>query len=181
MKRIILYLIRGEAKEAHEAITKDLAERFDSFPMHTRIPPHLTLKRWFELDDGGMEELHKKLDDFTEAHVQSDLNLKDFGCFETKVIYVDVQPSEETLSTIRELMAELHTIEGLSFDEFDDIENDLHASVAIQAWKPFDFDKMWSYLQTTIAPDFRLKFDNVALLKREEDKWEIEKVWELRV
>ena len=51
MRRIIAHAIRGDAKIAHEAITRDLAEKFDSFPIHERIPPHLTLKRWFELED----------------------------------------------------------------------------------------------------------------------------------
>ena len=49
-RRIIVHLIRGEAKNTHESITRNLVEHLDAFPIHDRILPHLTLKRWFELD-----------------------------------------------------------------------------------------------------------------------------------
>lgn len=43
-------MLRGVAKVAHENLTKDLVEELGAFPIHDRIDPHLTLKRWFELD-----------------------------------------------------------------------------------------------------------------------------------
>ena len=86
-------LIRGEAKEAHEAITKDLVEKFDAFPIHDRIVPHLTLKRWFELDAEGIKEVHTALDGFVATHSQSEYRLRGFNNFGEGVIYVDVDPS----------------------------------------------------------------------------------------
>jgi hypothetical protein len=53
---ILVHLIRGEAKKAHEEITHKLAEHLDGFPIHERIVPHLTLKRWFELDEIGIQK-----------------------------------------------------------------------------------------------------------------------------
>ena len=178
MRRIIAHVIRGEARIAHEAITRDLADKFDSFPIHERIPPHLTLKRWFELDEKGMDTLHKTLDVFATSQKQSDYALSGFGNFGEGVIYVDVIPSAEMLQSALHLMDALHKVEGLTFDEFDN-GSDFHATVAMRALKPFDFDQIWNYLETVPQPDFKMKFDNIAVFKKPVDVWEVERIWEL--
>ena len=179
MKYIIVHLIRGEAAQAHEAITRDLTATFDTFPIHDRIIPHLTLKRWFELDEAGMGSIYQTLDTFVADHTASDYRLHGYGHFGEDVIYVDVQPSSEMSATSRDLMKVLHTIEGMTFDEFDDIEDDLHATVVMGALKPFDFRQVWDYLNTKQGMDFNMKFDNIAVLKRETDNWVVDRVWEL--
>ena len=179
MRHIIVHLIRGDAKEAHEAITKDLVEKFDAFPIHDRIVPHLTLKRWFELDETGMGEVYKALDEFATSHTQSDYRLHGFNNFGEGVIYVDVDPSEKMTQSAGELMSALRGIKDMTFDEYDAIEGDFHATVAMRALKPFDFKETWDYLLTQKALDFNMKFDNVAVLKKDNDKWIAERVWEL--
>lgn len=180
MRHIIVHLIRGEAGEAHEAITRDLTEKFDTFPIHDRIVPHLTLKRWFELDGAGMESVRNMLDMFAAAHTQSDYRLHGYGHFGEDVIYVDVKPSAEMSAIARDLMKSLHSIEGMTFDEFDGVEDDFHATVVMGALKPFSYAQIWDYLNAKEAMDFNMKFDNIALLKREADKWVVDQVWELK-
>lgn len=179
MRHLIAHLIRGEARVAHEQITADLAEKFDSFPIHERIQPHLTLKRWFELDTEGMAALDTVLNAFAKEHKQSGYSLKGYGHFGTEVIYVDVEPDPETSKTIRALMTALRSVNGMTFDEFDEEEDDLHATVAMAALKPFDFARVWSYLQEARQPEFAMSFDNYALMRREESGWVVVRVWEL--
>lgn len=179
MRHIIVHLIRGEAKEAHEAITRDLVEKLDAFPIHDRIVPHLTLKRWFELNEEGMGEVYKVLDEFAASHSQSDYRLHGFNNFGEGVIYVDIDPSQEMSDSARDLMNALHTVKDMTFDEYDAIEDDFHATVAMGALKPFDFKETWGYLLTRRPLDFDMKFDNIALLRRDTDKWVPERVWEL--
>ncbi len=180
MRRIIAHSIRGDAKNAHEALTKDLADKFDSFPIHERISPHLSLKRWFELDEQGMEALCKTLDAFVATRKQSNYKLSGFGHFGKEVIYMDVVPSKETLVTVKDLKTELHKIEKLTFDEFDDLENDLHATLVFGALKPFDFDPIWEYLEKIPQPNFNMKFDNITIFKKLVNTWEVERAWELK-
>lgn len=180
MRHILVHLIQGEAKSVHESITIDLAEKFDSFPLHERIPPHLTLKRWFEPDDAMLATLDKTLSDFADAHTQSNYSLKGFGHFGADVIYVDVESTPETSQIVRELMSVLRSIEGMTFDEFDDEEDDLHATVAMGALKPFDFNMLWDYLKTGTQPDFAMKLDNIALMRRGEERWEAVNTWKLK-
>ena len=178
MRHIIAHLIRGEAGKYHQNLTKELTEKLDAFPIHDRIPPHLTLKRWFDLDEESMNSLHRLLDDFVSSHKQSDYSFTSFGHFGTDVIYVDAIPSKEMSEDVLELMKKLHKVEGLEFDEFDN-GSDFHATVAFGALKSFDYDKVWNYLQTTKQPNFNMRFDNIAILKKPIDKWVVDRVWEI--
>lgn len=177
---IIVHLIRGDAKEAHEAITRDLVKKLDAFPIHDRIIPHLTLKRWFEIDELGMAELYKVLDIFVLSHTQSEYRLHGLSNFGEGVIYVDVDPSPEMSQTARDLMTVLHDIKNMTFDEYDAIEGDFHATVAMRALRPFDFQETWNYLQKQTTLDFNMKFDNIAILRKDTDKWVPERIWELQ-
>lgn len=178
-RHIIVHLIRGEVKEAHEAITRDLVAKLDAFPIHDRIVPHLTLKRWFELSEAGMREVYKVLDEFATSHTQSEYHLHGFNNFGEGVIYIDVDPSVEMSQSARDLMNALHTVKDMTFDEYDAIEDDFHATVAMRALKPFDFRETWDYLQMQKVPDFTMKFDNIAVLRKDSDTWVAESVWEL--
>ena len=178
-RHIIVHLIRDEAKEAHETITKELVEKLDAFPIHDRIVPHLTLKRWFELDGAGVEEVYRVLDVFAATHMQSDYRLHGLSNFGEGVIYIDVDPSNEMSQTVSDLMVALHTVKGMSFEEVDTTEQHFHATVAMRALKPFDFKETWDYLLTQKQLDFNLKFDNIAILRKEKDKWVPARIWEL--
>lgn len=178
MERIIVHLIRGGAKEAHEAITQDLVQKFDLFPIHERVTPHLTLKRWFKIGDQEMNELCNNLDIFTASQRQSQYSLSGFGNFGEGVIYVDVVPSSEMSKFVTDLLETLSKVGGLTFEEFDS-PRDFHATVAMRSLKPFDFNKIWSYLKTVPQPSFQMRFDNFAILKKIDDKLFIERVWEL--
>lgn len=178
-RHIIVHLIRGNAKEAHEAITRDLVERFDAFPIHNRIVPHLTLKRWFEMDETEIEQVYTALEEFITLRTQSEYTLHGFNHFGEGVIYVDVTPSPAMSETTRDLMTVLHKLDTMTFDEYDSVEDDFHATVAMRALKPFDFTETWEFLQTIPTPHFKLMFDNIAVLKREADKWVPARIWEL--
>lgn len=178
-RRIIVHLIRGEAKEAHENITRSLVEKLDAFPVHERVVPHLTIKRWFELDEAGVRSVYAALDEIARTHKQSSYRLRGLNNFGEGVIFVDVAPTQEMLGTVSAVMKAMRGIEGMTFDEYDEIEGDLHATVAMRALKPFDFKETWDYLQTLPELDMNLQFDNIAILKKVDNKWIPEKVWEL--
>jgi 2'-5' RNA ligase len=178
MKYLIAHLIRGEAKEAHEAVTKDLAEKFDIYPLHTHIPPHLTLKTPFDLDVKNSEPLYKTLTEFAESHTQSEYRFKGFGQFTEHTIYIDVLPSEEMKLIVRELTQTLEGVPGLVIDAYD-TEQKFHASVTRDIFKPFNATEVWKYLQTKNQPDFKMKFDNIAVLTKSGEHWVVDRIWEL--
>jgi len=178
MRHIIAHLVRGEAKDYHINLTKDLVEKFEVFPIHNRIPPHLTLKRWFEIDVEDMTDLYDRLTVFAAQSKQSDYSFKGFGNFGKDVIFVDAIPSVEMSERIQELMTMLHEIKNMKFDEYDN-GSDFHATVTLGALKTFDYDEIWNYLQTIEQPNFAMKFDNIATMKKVNGKWVVDRVWEI--
>lgn len=179
MKHIIVHLVRGEAKEYHESLTKDLVEKFDVFPIHERIPPHLTLKRWFEVSDRDMQLLHNLLDGYTATHTPSGYDMNQFSNFREDVLFLDVEPSEKMQRDVLELMDALHTHPSLEFDEYDN-GSDFHATLTMRALKEFDFHAIRNYLDASEPPNFKMKFDNIAILKKPETEWVVDRVWELQ-
>ena len=178
MRHIIAHLIRGEVKDYHIALTKDLVEKFDVFPIHNRIPPHLTLKRWFKLSVDDMQKLHVLLDDFTQSHTQSAYTMNKFGNFREDVLFLDAEPSKKMTRDVLELMDVLHIHPSLTFDEYDN-GSDFHATLTMAALKPFDYNSIRNYLATIKQPEFKMKFDNVATMKKSDGKWVIDRIWEL--
>lgn len=178
MRHIITHLVRGEARNYHISLTKDLVEKFDVFPIHDRIQPHLTLKRWFELEDKDMDTLYGLLDSYAASHTQSDYAMDSFGNFRDDVIFLDAKPSEKMQADVQDLMKILRTHPSLEFDEYDN-GSDFHATLTMAALKDFDYDTIRSYLNTIEQPHFEMKFDNIAAMKKVDGKWVVDRIWEL--
>ena len=66
----------------------------------------------------------------------------------------------------------------MHFHEYDN-GGDFHATVAMSAPKPFNFDEVWNYLQTGEQPNFEVAFDNIAVLKKEHAVWVVDRVFDL--
>ena len=125
-----------------------------------------------------MQKLHILLDDFTQSHTQSDYSMNKFGSFREDVLFLDVAPSEKMQGDVLELMDVLHTHHSLTFDEYHN-GSDFHATLTMRALKPFDFQAIQDYLHNLKQPNFAMKFDNIAILKKPETEWVVDKVWEL--
>ena len=126
-----------------------------------------------------MKELYEKLEEFACSHIQTDYSLKGFGNFGDDVIFMDVKASREMMNAVSDLGKTLHTIQNLTFDEFD-TNDGLHATVAFGSLKPFNFNEIWNYLATTSEPNFQMKLDNITVMKREKDIWEIDRIFEIK-
>src|SRR5690348_9253220 len=108
MKYLIAYLLSGEAKAAHEALTAEIADQFGVFRLNGHIPPHVTLKVPFETDD--IEDVEKTLSSFADHYPRTEVRLWGFGAFGVEVLYVAVLASPETQATIRHFMEALKTV-----------------------------------------------------------------------
>ena len=70
---------------------------------------------------------------------------------------------------------------SIIFDEYDDLKNDFYSTVAMRALKPFDFQQIWNYVSSTPRINLPMKFDNIAVLKKVDEKWVVDRVWELPI
>lgn len=178
MRHNIVHLLNGEAEIMHHSVMDDIAEKFDIVPFYKLMPSHLTLKRGFESDEVDMMDLYERLDTFSTAHTSSEYSLKGWGQFPGKAIYIDVTASKKMSDTVAALLNSIRNMSGMNFHEYDN-GGEFHASVALSALQPFDFEKVWNYLQTIEQPDFEMKFDNIAILKKPEDVWVVDRIFEI--
>lgn len=178
MRYNVVHLIRGEAKIFHEKITRDLTDTFGSYPIHEYIPPHLTLKWPFESDEEGLSAVNTVINSICQTHRKSDYHLRGFGHFENAAIYIDAIPSPEMKATVTDLQTKLAALPGIALNEFDTTQK-FHASVAVSRLKPYSLEQLWEHLQKGPQPDFAMKFDNIALMKKVGNKWIVDRVTEI--
>ena len=179
MKYVIVHLIRGEAGEFHGGITRELTEKFGTYPLYERVPPHITLKRSFEREEKEIDGIYTLIDDCARVHTQSDYHLRGFGHFCGETIYIEAVPSREMIVAVTDLQNRVSGLD-IALEQFD-LNQNFHATVAMASHKAFSFDTVWGFLQSVEAPDFSMKFDNIAVLKKVDNRWLVDRVTELRV
>ena len=79
---------------------------------------------------------------------------------------------------VQDLMQTLRTHPSLAFDQYDN-GSDFHATLTMSALKEFDYDAIRNYLETIPQPNFTMKFNNIATMKKVDGVWEVDRVWEL--
>lgn len=179
MKYFVAHLIRGEADILQNRVIRDLVAKFGTYPVYEYVPSHITLKTSFDFDENRIGEVYGAVENFTSAHSQSDYRLKGYGNFGDVAIFIDVLPSDEMKSGVTELQNSLAKVPGVQLGQFD-YNQKFHATVALGKLKPYSLNEIWSYLPSLPQPDFAMKFDNVAILKKISDRWIIEKIFEIK-
>jgi 2'-5' RNA ligase len=135
-----------------------------------RSPAHITLFRPFEWKTADESTLVETLQKF-KLGKSFEVGLKNFNCFEPRVIYVDVMHSE----ILQELYAQLRTFCRGNLNLYNEDEGLRgfvpHVTIASRDLKKQLFYRLWDDFKTH---KFSASFDvsNISLL-RLENKWEI--------
>lgn len=178
MKYVLVYLLSGKAKKYNERLMKETAdvsgERY--IVDVSRLPPHITLKSPFEFDD--FKALDKFLKQFVKKRKKTDILVNSFGSFRRFVSFMKTDFSSAAEKIQKELVMELRRELEIKLHEFD-IKYKPHATICYGNSKE-TFNIIWNYLRTKKKPGFNLDFDNIALLRKPNDKWEIYKKYKLR-
>lgn len=96
-----------------------------------------------------------------------------------KVIMNDRSEEHYRKYIIAELLECIRTMPGMHFHGYDN-GKDFHATVALSALQPFDFEKVWNYVHHLELLDYHLRFDNIATLRKEGEVWVVDRVFEVR-
>ncbi len=173
----IAYLLQGEAKTFHEQLVKEIAKKFDvHYREQKRIPAHITLKEPFKTH--RIQDVEKLLDSFVKKHVSSTLQLQGFNHFGNKVIFQDIHPSEEAKKTILALLKELRKVPWMPWQKHSGHDIILHATIAYRDIQ-LKFNDIWEHVNNR-AYDYVVPFDKIAILKHENNQWQVHKEYDLR-
>ena len=135
-----------------------------------RSPPHITLHMPFQWKIKKEEKLIEELLNFTQTQKLFDLALKDFGCFEPRVIFINVEPSNQ----LTQLQSALSKFCKVKLNLFNANRHDQpfnpHLTVAFRDLKKSVFPHAWSSVK---EKEFYEVFpvEQVCLLKHDGKKW----------
>jgi 2'-5' RNA ligase len=176
-KYVLVYLTRGEVEKYHNQLVSEVGPKFgENFMIGNPRPSHVTLKSPFYMENTS--KIEAVLEKFVKKQKSSEIKIVDFGNFHERVAFLKTDFSAAGKEMQKELLSELKDFPELEFGEFD-LKWHPHLTIAYGN-VPETFEKIWEYLQTLSKPKFDLKFDNISLLKKVQNRWEVYKIFEIK-
>lgn len=170
MRYFVGYLIERKAARWHSNLAKEIAEKFGTWKIHERFPPHVTIFQPFETEDV------EGIKDFLRSHVDArampgTLTLSGYDRFDDRVVFVNVDTEDSVrdfVQTLQECARTTSATSGLMVPAFSAWHP--HATLAYRL-PPEDIVGIWGYVSMLPNPVFTLPFDNVTLFRFEGDRW----------
>ncbi len=169
MKYFVAHLLSGDVERYYEALSREISRRFQTLPLHERVPAHITLKPPFETDEDGVQSVERALRSFARTIDPIPLTINGFGKFGFRTIYLNVN-NEEAIECVRKSVSFMNTHFPWMPHPIHE-GNKPHISVA-RFLDRTESRHIWRQLK-----DSRVRFstyiDNVAILRKEERKWRL--------
>lgn len=174
MRYFIGYLIEGEAAAWHVNVAKNISDRFNTWKIYEKLPPHITI--FYPFSTENIEPVENLLKEWTQSKkVPENFIISDFDHFEDKVVFAKVGIEQSVGWTVEELRRSLKLISGMPSEDFPIWHP--HATLANRQ-SPEKINQIWGYVLTLKKPNFIIPFDNITIFRFEGDrKWVIEKIF----
>lgn len=171
MKYMIAFLIKDEAKEYQMKLMNELSKEFGLKNPLERIMPHLTLKSPFYMPEERIEEVISMVENFAKNNNSEKITSKGFGNFDKRIFFIGYHFSEQAYSLYREFIQKFGELKLVELDKLDG-KGEFHATLAYLI-SPDPFSNVKEKLSKMKIPEFEMKLDNIALLEKPNDKWQI--------
>lgn len=151
-----------------ETIKKTVSEKYNN-KSALRSPPHITLHMPFEWKTEKEEQLINSLHNFSYIR-PFEVELKNFGCFEPKVVFIDVAKNE-TLNTLQSHLVNHIKTQLNIFNQANDLRKfHPHVTIAFRDLKKSAFyEMMEEYQQASYSAVFPVT--SFYLLKQTGKVW----------
>jgi len=177
MKYSIFYLIKGNAKKYRDNLVNIVGQRFaENYVINSKLPAHITLKAPFETKN--IKLIENILKDLTKRHKKQNIEIKGFGNFKKFVVFLIFKFSISALKIQEELIKKFRETKGINIKQYDKKWNP-HATISYCNTKK-NFNNIWNYLNRLDKPHFKLKFDNITIMKKTGKNWKIHKKFILK-
>ncbi len=171
-QRLFLALLPpADLQEQVTAIKQQFAEQFASRAA-LRSPPHITLVPPFEWPTAELAALTGSLEAFAKQQAPLPIDLRGFGAFPPRVIFIHVEPSLE----LQQLQAQAHRHMKLLLKQEEATAPARpfvpHMTVAFRDLSPAHFRTAWPQFQTR---SFQSSFTASALtlLLHDRKRWQV--------
>ena len=152
-----------EISEKVTAIKKYFAESFNSKGA-LKSPPHITLHMPFWWKSKKEEELVDFLKDFALRQEPFKVELKNFGAFPKRVIFVDIVKNDHLTILYKNLTRDIRSHLKIMKESYKNRGYNPHMTVAFKDLKPQAFTAAWPEFKERIF-EYKFMVDNIILLK----------------
>ncbi len=149
------------------------AEHFDTKKAFNS-PPHITLQppfKWHDRDEGRLINF---LETFAGNYAHIPITLDGFGCFEPRVIFIDVEQTPELLEIQNHLKTTFAETLSIRDERYGDRPFHPHATIAFKDLSKGNFYRAWAeFKDKSIHHEFSVP--QLTLLKHNGQSWIVER------
>lgn len=171
---VIVCLLKGEVLDFHEKLVSDVCKTFGV--KRQKLPAHFTIKAPFEAE--SIDELEKITEEFCSKNVKASIKMEGINHFRDNVVFLDIHPSKEAVSIHDKYIDELKKLNWLEWKKNDGKGKKFHCTVVSKRIN-HKFNDIWDYV-LEYNPYFETYFDNIAILRWKDYKWETYKEYSLK-
>ncbi|HEY4505325.1 MAG TPA: 2'-5' RNA ligase family protein [Candidatus Paceibacterota bacterium] len=177
MKYFIGYLIQGEAAKWHSSLAKSISEKFNTWKIYEKLPPHITIFYLSDIED--VEPTRSFLKNWiSDKKVSGNFTISDFDRFDDKVVFARTEPDSSVRTTAEELIRKIKEIPGMTQENFPFWHP--HATLMNRVSEE-EIKMIWDYVATVERPNFVIPFDNVTIFRFEGDmKWGVDESFKFK-
>ena len=173
----VVYLLNGESKKYVEKLIRDVAKKFNvNYVYSGKTPAHITLKYMFETDN--VKRIENTINKICKRIKSSTFEIGKVGNFEKNALILKIKPSNEMIKFEKQLIKELHNFRGDLFKFDKSLYKNFHIGIAHHDIKE-KYNEIKSYLEEH-NKKFKIKFDQVYLIKKPKNKWIIQKEFKIK-
>lgn len=178
MLYFVAILLEEPYREVVHLLKLDFKERYNS-KASLNSPPHITLHMPFQWREKGEGELIEKLSLFCSRQSAFTITFSNFGCFEPRVIFIDIEKSEQLDRLQRNLSSYCKQNLNLFNANYKELPFNPHITIAFRDLKKPAFYEAWrEFKDKPFEGSF--KASSITLLKHNGRLWEKFKDFYLR-
>ncbi|MEP4532389.1 MAG: 2'-5' RNA ligase family protein [Cyclobacteriaceae bacterium] len=160
------------------ALKQEVENRFNS-KAALRSPPHITLQMPFRYKEQKEAKIFEALSSFGNDFPPFAINQQDFGFFEPRVIFINVERSAELEHMQKELLRHLRKTLNIESSNYKNRGFHPHMTIAFRDLKKEAFYEAREHFSSKEL-NWNWTATELALLKHNEKLWEVLKTFPLR-
>ncbi len=173
----IVCLLPEEVSNYYQELRLKIATEF-GLDVNFSVPAHITVKYPFPVK--ATDEIEKVAQEFCMSQTKTKWTLCDFDRFinpDKYVVFIDAIPTKKTRKAHASFLNKLQKISWVQWGQFDNVDLHYHVTLATQGITSENFGAIWSFVNQQEKPDFEVFFDNLALVRIDEDKRSVYKTY----
>ncbi|MFY0605510.1 MAG: 2'-5' RNA ligase family protein [Cyclobacteriaceae bacterium] len=157
--------IYGRVQNLKEEVYKDFGSK-----AALRSPPHITLHMPFSFREDREEILYNVIQDQIKGHKSFGVEHRGFGCFEPRVIYVNVTKTEALVDLRNSIVSGMRKNLNLLNADYKDFGFQPHMTIAFRDLKKSLFPSAWDQFRDKTFEE-SWECSDVVLLKHTGKNW----------